>query len=91
MTCDTEYFSGIEIIIQLRPFPKLSLPLATAFQSTWTAAYGRGTDVFEALALGTKAVGIGRPFLWGLGAFGQAGVERVLETLQGELQLAMGS
>mgnify|MGYP003694301347 CR=1 FL=1 len=38
----------------------------------------RGTDVFEALALGAKAVGIGRPFLWGLGAFGQAGVDRVL-------------
>ena len=33
----------------------------------------RGTDVFKALALGAKAVGIGRPMLWGLGAFGQAG------------------
>lgn len=51
----------------------------------------RGTDVFKALALGAKAVGIGRPFLWGLGAFGQPGVERVLEILQGELKLAMGN
>jgi 4-hydroxymandelate oxidase len=51
----------------------------------------RGTDAFKALALGAKAVGIGRPFLWGLGAFGQAGVERVLEILQGELKLAMGN
>jgi 4-hydroxymandelate oxidase len=51
----------------------------------------RGTDVFKALALGAKAVGIGRPFLWGLGAFGQAGVERVIEILQGELKLAMGN
>ena len=51
----------------------------------------RGTDVFKALALGAKAVGIGRPFLWGLGAFGQAGVDRVLEILQGELKLAMGN
>ena len=51
----------------------------------------RGTDVFKALALGAKAVGIGRPFLWGLGAFGQAGVDRVLEILQGELRLAMGN
>ncbi len=50
----------------------------------------RGTDVFKALALGAKAVGIGRPYLWGLGAFGQAGVERVLEILQGELKLVMG-
>lgn len=51
----------------------------------------RGTDVFKALALGAKAVGIGRPFLWGLGAFGEAGVDRVLEILQGELKLVMGN
>jgi 4-hydroxymandelate oxidase len=51
----------------------------------------RGTDVFKALALGAKAVGIGRPYIWGLGAFGQAGVDRVLEILQGELKLAMGN
>jgi 4-hydroxymandelate oxidase len=51
----------------------------------------RGTDVFKALALGAKAVGIGRPMLWGLGAFGEAGVDRVLEILQGELQLVMGN
>ena len=38
-----------------------------------------------------KAVGIGRPFLWGLGAFGQAGVDRVLEIMQGELKLVMGN
>ena len=51
----------------------------------------RGTDAFKALALGAKAVGIGRPFLWGLGAFGQAGVDRVLEILQGELKMVMGN
>jgi isopentenyl diphosphate isomerase/L-lactate dehydrogenase-like FMN-dependent dehydrogenase len=53
--------------------------------------FRRGTDVFKAVALGAKAVGVGRPFLWGLGAFGQAGVDRVLEILQGELKLAMGN
>ncbi len=51
----------------------------------------RGTDVLKALALGAKAVGIGRPMLWGLGAFGQAGVEQVLTILQAELKLAMGN
>ena len=51
----------------------------------------RGTDVFKALALGATAVGIGRPMLWGLGAFGDAGVDRVLEILQGELKLVMGN
>ena len=53
--------------------------------------FRRGTDVFKALALGARAVGIGRPFLWGLGAFGQNGVDRVLEILQGELKLVMGN
>jgi len=42
----------------------------------------RGTDVFKALALGASAVLIGRPYLWGLAANGQAGVERLLEMLQ---------
>jgi 4-hydroxymandelate oxidase len=53
--------------------------------------FRRGSDVFKALALGAKAVGIGRPMLWGLGAFGQAGVERVLEIMQGELKLVMAN
>lgn len=51
----------------------------------------RGTDVFKALALGAKAVGIGRPMLWGLGAFGEPGVERVLAILQAELKMVMGN
>lgn len=49
----------------------------------------RGTDVFKALALGATAVGIGRPYIWGLASFGQAGVERVLEILQSELVRTM--
>lgn len=49
----------------------------------------RGTDIFKALALGARAVGIGRPYLWGLAAFGQPGVEAVLDILQRELDLIM--
>ncbi len=49
----------------------------------------RGTDVFKALALGASAVGIGRPYVWGLAAYGQSGVERVLDILNLELRLAM--
>ncbi len=45
----------------------------------------RGSDVFKALALGADAVGIGRPYIWGLASFGQEGVERVLDILQAEL------
>ena len=49
----------------------------------------RGMDIFKALALGADAVCIGRPYLWGLGAFGQSGVEKVLELLQNELEATM--
>jgi 4-hydroxymandelate oxidase len=51
----------------------------------------RGTDVFKALALGATAVGMGRPVLWGLGAFGQPGVDKVLEIVDRELRITMGS
>ena len=51
--------------------------------------FRRGTDVFKALALGARAVCIGRPYLWGLGAFGEAGVSRVLVILREELKRIM--
>src|SRR6185503_4023376 len=49
----------------------------------------RGTDVFKALAIGARAVGIGRPYVWALSAYGQPGVERVLDILRAELELTM--
>ncbi|MBL8177782.1 MAG: alpha-hydroxy-acid oxidizing protein [Bryobacterales bacterium] len=49
----------------------------------------RGTDIYKALALGARAICIGRPYLWGLSAFGQPGVERVLEILTRELDLIL--
>jgi 4-hydroxymandelate oxidase len=49
----------------------------------------RGTDIVKALAMGANAVCIGRPYLWGLGAFGQPGVERVLDILRTELSGTM--
>jgi 4-hydroxymandelate oxidase len=48
-----------------------------------------GADVFKALALGATAVGIGRPHIWGLAAFGQEGIETVVALLRRELQVAM--
>ena len=49
----------------------------------------RGTDVLKALALGARAVLIGRPLFWGLAVEGEAGLRRVLEILRDELDLAM--
>jgi isopentenyl diphosphate isomerase/L-lactate dehydrogenase-like FMN-dependent dehydrogenase len=52
--------------------------------------FRRGSDVYKALALGASAVFVGRPHLWGVAAFGQTGVERVLDILRRELNLMMG-
>jgi 4-hydroxymandelate oxidase len=53
------------------------------------SGFRRGTDVVKALSMGANAVFVGRPYLWGLGAFGQPGVERVLEILRTETRVAM--
>lgn len=49
----------------------------------------RGTDVIKALALGARAVMVGRPVIWGLAVGGEAGVGRVLELLRAEVSLAL--
>lgn len=51
--------------------------------------FRRGTDLFKGLALGATAIGIGRPYIWGLASFGQEGVEAVLGILRKELELTM--
>ena len=51
--------------------------------------FRRGTDIFKALALGAKAVGIGRPFLYAMSSYGQQGVERAIDILEEELIVCM--
>ena len=53
------------------------------------SGFRRGSDIVTALCMGAKAVCVGRPYLWGLGAFGQPGVERVLELLRIETRAQM--
>lgn len=54
------------------------------------SGFRRGTDIFKALAIGADAVCIGRAYIWALAAFGQPGVEKVLEMLDAELSMVMG-
>ena len=48
------------------------------------SGFRRGSDIVKALCMGATAVCVGRPYIWGLGAFGQPGVERALEMLREE-------
>ena len=52
--------------------------------------FRRGSDIMKALALGARAVLVGRPVMWGLAAYGADGVQTVLEMLQTELGRVMG-
>mmetsp|Transcript_20779 Transcript_20779/g.65756 ORF Transcript_20779/g.65756 Transcript_20779/m.65756 type:complete len:128 (+) Transcript_20779:169-552(+) len=62
---------------------------ASTFPVFLDSGVRRGQDIFKALALGAAAVGIGRPALFGLAAYGQAGAEKVLEILMDEFTSTM--
>jgi isopentenyl diphosphate isomerase/L-lactate dehydrogenase-like FMN-dependent dehydrogenase len=49
----------------------------------------RGTDIVKAIALGAKAVGVGRPIIWGLAVDGEQGAKRILDILRRDFELAM--
>ncbi len=51
--------------------------------------FRRGMDVVKAVAMGATMVGVGRPYIWGLAAFGEAGVDRVMQILKAETLAAM--
>lgn len=53
------------------------------------SGFRRGTDIFKALAIGADAVCVGRPYIWGLSSFGQAGVEKVMAILRTEFRRVM--
>jgi 4-hydroxymandelate oxidase len=75
--------SSLEVLPEICDAVKGRIPVLV------DSGFRRGSDIFKALALGAKAVCLGRVPRWGLGAYGAPGVQRVLEILQAELMLTM--
>jgi isopentenyl diphosphate isomerase/L-lactate dehydrogenase-like FMN-dependent dehydrogenase len=78
--------SGLSTIEVL---PEIARAVAGRIPILIDSGFRRGTDIAKALALGASAVCVGRPYLWGLAAFGQEGVEAVLDILRAELAMIM--
>ena len=65
-------------------------PSQGGYPSSLDSGVRSGADVFRALALGASAVGLGRPYVWGLAAGGQEGVREVIRNLRADFDLTMG-
>ena len=76
-------------IASLRALPEIAAAVGERIPVLLDGGVRRGTDIVKALALGARAVLVGRPVLWGLALEGEAGARRVLELLRNELDLAM--
>ena len=81
--------SGIEMLVDICDTLRTRNLLNNKLEIYMDGGVRRGSDIFKALAVGARAVGIGRPALFGLGAYGQEGVERCLELLKEELLMTM--
>jgi L-lactate dehydrogenase (cytochrome)/glycolate oxidase len=73
----------------IRALPDIAAAVGDQVEIVMDGGVRRGSDVVKALALGAKAVMIGRPYLWGLAANGQAGVENVLDVLRNGIDSAL--
>lgn len=80
--------SGIEVLEEVMVALKKHKAPAS-FEVYVDGGVRRGVDIFKAVALGATACGIGRPSLYGLAAYGQAGVERVIDIFKEELEMCM--
>jgi 4-hydroxymandelate oxidase len=74
--------SGVTLVLQL---PAVVDAVAGRVPVLVDGGFRRGTDILKALAFGAQAVVVGRPIMWGLAAYGAAGVRGVIEMLQTEL------
>ena len=73
----------------IRALPAIADAVGDDIEVLLDGGIRRGSDVVKALALGARAVMIGRAYLWGLAATGQAGVENVLDILHGGIDSAL--
>jgi L-lactate dehydrogenase (cytochrome)/glycolate oxidase len=73
----------------IRALPAIADAVGSQIEIVLDGGVRRGSDVVKAVALGARAVMIGRAYLWGLAANGQAGVENVLDVLRGGIDSAM--
>ena len=73
----------------IRALPAIADAVGDQVEVLFDGGIRRGSDVIKALALGARAVMIGRAYLWGLAANGQAGVENVLDVLRGGIDSAL--
>jgi hypothetical protein len=73
----------------IEALPAIVAEVGRKLRFIWTAASVRGQDVLKAVALGARGTYIGRAFLYGLGAMGEAGVTKALEIIHTELDLTM--
>eukprot|EP01083_Nonionella_stella_P204108 744326_1 len=80
--------SGIEILVEVMDYLDAN-SMRDRIEVWVDGGFRRGTDIFKALALGAKCVGIGRPFLYGLACYGQNGVERISQIFKNELETCM--
>ncbi|KAG0742635.1 hypothetical protein G6F62_005507 [Rhizopus arrhizus] len=80
--------SAIEILPEVMAALKRE-KLDEGFEVYLDGGIRRGSDIFKAIALGARGVGIGRPSLYAMSTYGEAGVEKLLELLQSEFEMVM--
>lgn len=80
--------SGIEVLAETMPILR-ARGLQDRIEVFVDGGVRRATDMIKALCLGARGVGIGRPFLYAMGAYGQEGVERAMQLLKDEMEMDM--
>lgn len=80
--------SGIEVLAEVMPVLR-ELGLENRIEIFIDGGVRRATDILKALCLGAKGVGIGRPFLYAMSAYGEAGVDRAMQLLKDEMEMNM--